>query len=108
MNMVLSYIHILGCIGWTVFWFVEFVPMIFRPYNGFDAIAILASAALLLTTTTGIYLFTIGRNNPFTTFRNSSIAGFIKLKIENAILAKQIEQAKLRHQLETTENTKKT
>lgn len=96
MNTLLSYVHILGCIGWTIFGSVLALDKNERMFQGE---ALVATIALLITTGTGIYLFAIGRNRQFTRLQ--------QLGLDNSILQKQIEHAKLRQQLEATEKVGK-
>lgn len=96
MNTVLSYVNLLGCIGWTIFWFVLVLD---KKEGMFQGVRLVASIAILLTAGSGIYLFAVGRSSQFMRLQ--------KLRFENSILEKQIEQAKLRQQLVTTEKTGK-
>lgn len=96
MNNVVAYIHLILCIGWTILW-LYFVPPTISPSRKLDLWEVLFSVALWLTTASGIYLFAVGRNSQFTKLQ--------KLRVENSILEKQIEQAKLRQQLKATEKT---
>jgi hypothetical protein len=88
--MVISYINLLGCIGWILFLLWGTVAT--NEFKQVDTPEVIFLGLLLITAISGIYLFAIGRNSRFTRLN--------KLKLDNAILEKQIEQAKLRNQLE--------
>lgn len=88
MNVLLSYLNLLGCIGWSIFWFI----LALDKQEDMFGKNLVATFAILLTAGSGIYLFAVGRNSQFTRLQ--------KLKTENSVLEKQIEQAKLRQQLD--------
>jgi len=93
MNTFVSYLHLLGCVGWTVFLIVAIVN---SPQQVLTGDALVASIALLLTTASGIYLFAIGRTKAFSRIN--------RLELENAILEKEIRKVELKKRLDEAEN----
>jgi uncharacterized membrane protein YqhA len=67
---VISYIHLLGCIGWSVFGFVDLVYLITEDAWMIDALVILLYCALFATTASGIYLFVVRRNKRLESIKN--------------------------------------
>lgn len=92
MRKALSWIHFLGCIGWTLFWLIMLAE---KGGNMLEAEGLIASIALLLTTGTGIYLFMVGSNR--------QLSQLEKIKTDNKILQARLEQSKLQQELSSTQ-----
>ena len=88
MTKIISYIHLIGCILWTLFAIV--IAIIEIEYL-FDDGFILVILAGLATTCPGIYLFLIGRNRLYTELET--------IKVENEILESRIKQITLKEKL---------
>jgi hypothetical protein len=60
LTKIISYIHLLGCIGWSIFGLIVFImEHAYKDYKDYEEM--LAFFALFVTTASGIYLFIVGR-----------------------------------------------
>jgi hypothetical protein len=57
MNKIISYIHLLGCVGWSIFVLCSFMAKEIDP----DSTGILLLTGIFATTASGVYLFIIRR-----------------------------------------------
>lgn len=65
MTKIISYIHLLACIGWSIFLFYILITV-----HPKDTGAILALSPLFAVTASGIYLFVVRRNKLLESIKN--------------------------------------
>jgi magnesium-transporting ATPase (P-type) len=76
---IISCIHLLGCIGWSIFGLVVLIDTLKTTDYGMDKIQIVLLFALFATTASGIYLFAIGRKKQMEIIKNPNAGLLTKI-----------------------------
>jgi hypothetical protein len=91
MNKIISYFHLVCCIGWTLFILICAIAESQNHFSSLDWRDILLIVLASISTLSGIYMFFIYRNRKFTELEN--------LSAENEILERRIMQNELKKKL---------